>query len=107
MKPEKSQRIVNSLVDFFFPIHWKLKDRGVINWLVHRVSPLIVYIREFPEQDRQFHYEWSKLDTYDQLTDYYKHLRSMNDIRKTLTALSGKNIWMNKGGNGVEARCEK
>jgi SAM-dependent methyltransferase len=107
MKPEKSQRIVNSLVDFFFPIHWKLKDRGIINWLVHRVSPLIVYIREFPEQDRQFHYEWSKLDTYDQLTDYYKHLRSMNDIRKTLTALSGKNIWMNKGGNGVEARCEK
>ena len=107
MKPEKSQRIVNSLVDFFFPIHWKLKDRGIINWLVHRVSPLIVYIREFPEQDRQFHYEWSKLDTYDQLTDYYKHLRSMDDIRKTLTTLNGKNIWMNKGGNGVEARCEK
>jgi len=107
MKPEKSQRIVNNLVDFFFPIHWNLKDRGIINWLVHRVSPLIVYIREFPEQDRQFHYEWSKLDTYDQLTDYYKHLRSMDDIRKTLTSLHGKNIWMNKGGNGVEARCEK
>ena len=107
MKPEKSQRIVNNLVDFFFPIHWNLKDRGIINWLVHRVSPLIVYIREFPEQDRKFHYEWSKLDTYDQLTDYYKHLRSMDDIRKTLTSLNGKNIWMNKGGNGVEARCEK
>jgi SAM-dependent methyltransferase len=107
MKPEKSQRIVNNLVDFFFPIHWNLKDRGIINWLVHRISPLIVYIREFPEQDRQFHYEWSKLDTYDQLTDYYKHLRSMDDIRKTLTSLNGKNIWMNKGGNGVEARCEK
>jgi SAM-dependent methyltransferase len=107
MKPEKSQRIVNNLVDFFFPIHWNLKDRGIINWLVHRVSPLIVYIREFPKQDRQFHYEWSKLDTYDQLTDYYKHLRSMDDIRKTLTSLHGKNIWMNKGGNGVEARCEK
>ena len=107
MKPEKSQRIVNNLVDFFFPIHWNLKDRGIINWLVHRVSPLIVYIREFPEQDRQFHYEWSKLDTYDQLTDYYKHLRSMDDIRKTLEGLNGKNIWMNKGGNGVEARCSK
>jgi SAM-dependent methyltransferase len=107
MKPEKSQRIVNNLVDFFFPIHWNLKDRGIINWLVHRVSPLIVYIREFPEQDRQFHYEWSKLDTYDQLTDYYKHLRSMDDIRKTLISLNGKNIWMNKGGNGVEARCTK
>ena len=107
MKPERSQKIVNKLVDFFFPIHWKFQDKGIINWLVHRVSPLIVYIREFPEQDRQFHYEWSKLDTYDQLTDYYKHLRSMKDIQTTLEKLNGKNIWMNKGGNGVEARCEK
>jgi len=31
----------------------------------------------------------------------------MDDIRKTLTSLNGKNIWMNKGGNGVEARCIK
>ncbi|HOS47130.1 MAG TPA: class I SAM-dependent methyltransferase [Bacteroidia bacterium] len=107
MKPAKSQKIVNGLVDFFFPIHWALKDKGIINWLVHRVSPLIVYINLFPEQDKKFHYEWSKLDTYDQLTDYYKHLRSPKQIQSTLESLKGKNIWINKGGNGVEARCEK
>jgi ubiquinone/menaquinone biosynthesis C-methylase UbiE len=107
MPPEKSQKIVNSLVDFFFPIHWKLKDRGIFNWLVHRVSPLIVYMRLFPEQDYKFHYEWSKLDTYDQLTDYYKHLRTPAQINKKLTALQAKNIWINLGGNGVEARCYK
>jgi len=107
MKPAKSQKIVNGLVDFFFPIHWALKDKGIINWLVHRVSPLIVYINLFPDQDKKFHYEWSKLDTYDQLTDYYKHLRSPEQIQSTLESLKGKNIWINKGGNGVEARCEK
>ena len=48
MKPAKSQKIVNGLVDFFFPIHWALKDKGIINWLIHRVSPLIVYINLFP-----------------------------------------------------------
>jgi hypothetical protein len=64
-------------------------------------------MKEFPEQDRAFHYEWSKLDTYDQLTDYYKHLRTPEQIRKTLENLNAKEIWINKGGNGVEARCRK
>jgi len=107
MKPEKSQVIVNRLVDFFFPIHWALKDKGIINWLVHRVSPLIVYISLFPERDKKFHYDFCKLDTYDQLTDYYKHLRTPNQIKSTLTSLGGKNIWINIDGNGVEARCVK
>ncbi len=107
MKPEKSQVIVNKLVDFFFPIHWALKDKGVINWLVHRISPLIVYIKLFPERDKKFHYDFCKLDTYDQLTDYYKHLRSPKQIKNTLESIGGKNIWINTGGNGVEARCEK
>lgn len=107
MPPAKSQKIVNKLVDFFFPIHWKFKDKGIINWLVHRVSPLIVYIKVYPEQDYTFHYEWSKLDTYDQLTDYYKHLRTPGSIQKTLEGLGGKDIWINLDGNGIEARCSK
>lgn len=107
LKPQTSLKIVKKLVDFFFPIHWKLKDKGVVNWLVHRISPLIVYIQMFPEKDYKFHYDLAQLDTYDQLTDYYKHLRTPAQIRKTLEKLNGSNIWINLGGNGVEARCEK
>lgn len=107
MKPEKSQRIVNNLVDFFFPLHWKLGDKGIINWLIHRISPLIVYIKLYPDQDREFHYEWSKLDTYDQLTDFYKHLKSKKEILDILKKIGGKEIWINVGGNGIEARCIK
>ena len=61
----------------------------------------------FTDQDRAFHYEWSKLDTYDSLTDYYKHLRTPAQIKNTLEGLKAKNIWINEGGNGVEARCWK
>jgi SAM-dependent methyltransferase len=107
MKPTKSKKIVDSLVNFFFPLHWKFKNVFLVNWLIHRVSPLIVYMKDFPEQDQKFHYEWSKLDTYDQLTDYYKHLRTPKQIQNTLEKLGGKNIWINVGGNGVEARCVK
>jgi 2-polyprenyl-3-methyl-5-hydroxy-6-metoxy-1,4-benzoquinol methylase len=107
MKPEKSKKIVDSLVDFFFPLHWKLRNQTILNWLLHRVSPLIVYINLFKDQDRNFHYEWSKLDTYDSLTDYYKHLRTPSQIKNKLEQLGAKDIWINEGGNGVEARCKK
>lgn len=107
MKPAKSKKAVDALVDFFFPLHWSLRNLKPMNWLLHRVSPLIVYMNYYPEQDRNFHYEWSKLDTYDQLTDYYKHLRTPKQIQKTLEELGARNIWINVGGNGVEARAKK
>ncbi len=107
MKPVKSKKIVDTIVNFFFPLHWKFKDKPVFNWLLHRISPLIVYMKQYPEQNRDFHYEWSKLDTYDQLTDYYKHLRTPEQIRKTLEKLQAKKIWINEDGNGVEARGVK
>lgn len=107
MKPERSKKIVDALVDFFFPLHWNLRNNYPLNWLLHRISPLIVYINHFKDQDRNFHYEWSKLDTYDSLTDYYKHLRTPSQIKKTLEGLGAKNIWIHEGGNGVEARCTK
>lgn len=107
LPPKRSKKIVDALVGFFFPLHWAFRSISPLNWLLHRISPLIVYMKEFPEQDRAFHYEWSKLDTYDQLTDYYKHLRTPYQIRKTLESLNAKEIWINKGGNGVEARCLK
>jgi SAM-dependent methyltransferase len=107
MKPARSKKIVDGLVDFFFPLHWAFRKLKPLNWLLHRISPLIVYMNYYPEQDRSFHYEWSKLDTYDQLTDYYKHLRTPKKILQTLESLKAKNIWINTGGNGVEARATK
>lgn len=107
MKPEKSQKIVNSLVDFFFPWHWRFRNTPALQWLLHRVSPLIHFIYLFPDKDYKFHLELSKLDTNDQLTDYYKHLRTPKQIKNILQSLGAKNIWINEGGNGVEARCTK
>ena len=104
MEPLKSRSLNDKLVNFFFPLHWKFRNIKPLWWLVHRVSPLIEYIHEFPEKDYSFHHEWSRLDSYDSLTDYYKHLRTPEQIRKTLEGLKAKNIWINIGGNGVEAR---
>lgn len=107
MKAEKSQKIVDSLVDFFFPLEWRFRKNKTMTKLIKRISPIIMYYNELPEQDRSFHYELSKLDTYDQLTDYYKYLIKKSDLVSILKGLNGKNIWLNEGGNGLEARLNK
>lgn len=107
MKPEKSQRIINRLVKIFFPMHWAVKNNKVLYWLLIRFTPLFEYVREYPELSKEMHEEWCRMDTMDGLTDYYKHLRTMDQIRKELEKIGGKNIWVNRGGNGVEARCMK
>lgn len=107
MKPEKSQRIIHKLVDIFFPLHWAFRNNKVLYWLLIRITPLFEYVREYPALSKEVHKEWCRMDTYDGLTDYYKHLRTLSQIKQELEKLGGKNIWINRGGNGVEARCMK
>ncbi len=107
LKPQTSKKIVDALVDFFFPLHWAFRNIAPLEWLLKRVSPLITFMKPHPELSRQEHFEWARLDTYDSLTDYYKHLRTPEEIKKELEKLGAKNIWINKGGNGVEARATK
>lgn len=107
LKPQTSKKIVDALVDFFFPLHWAFCNIAPLEWLLKRVSPLITFMKPHPELSRPEHFEWARLDTYDSLTDYYKHLRTPEEIKTELEKLGAKNIWLNKGGNGVEARATK
>lgn len=107
LKPKTSKKIVDALVNFFFPLHWAFRNIAPLEWLLKRVSPLITFMKPHPELSRQEHFEWARLDTYDSLTDYYKHLRTPEEIKTELEKLGAKNIWINKGGNGVEARATK
>jgi ubiquinone/menaquinone biosynthesis C-methylase UbiE len=107
LKPEESKKKVENLVRFFFPLHWKYRNNRIMTILLNRISPCYIFIKNFPEMDHDFHYELTRLDTYDGLTDYYKHLRSEKQIRNILQELGGREIWTARGGNGIEARCRK
>jgi 2-polyprenyl-3-methyl-5-hydroxy-6-metoxy-1,4-benzoquinol methylase len=107
MKPAKSKKIVEQLVRFFFPLHWKYRNNKLATIFLNRISPCYVYLKTFPQMNYDFHFELSRLDTYDGLTDYYKYLRSADQIKKSLHELGGKNIEVWRGGNGIEARCIK
>ena len=91
----------------FFPLHRLVKHRTWMQMVLSRVSPLLTYYHAYPELNDQLQYEWALLDTHDHLTDYHKHFRTAEQIAILLSSLGALDIWVAKGGNGVEARCRK
>ncbi len=78
---------------------WRLRD----SLLKH--SPLIDYLELFPQLGNQLMAEWSVLDTHDALTDYYKHLRTREEIEECLHSHGLIDLTVTYGGNGIEARA--
>ena len=72
-----------------------------------RFSPIVDYHDAYPQLGPERLRIWATLDTHDTLTDYYKHLRSADEIRDTLSSLGMELIETAYAGNGVEARAHK
>jgi len=107
VSPSRGLSVTKALTKAFFPLHRAVKNAKPLQMLVSRFSPLLTYYHLFPQLNDRLQYEWAELDTHDSLTDYYKHLRSPRSVKSTLQALGSRNVWVQKGGNGVEARCQK
>jgi len=98
---------VSAIVTFFFPIHWFLRNTHYLPKILRRISPVIFYFGALNLKSKEQYFDWALLDTYDCLTDFYKHHRSLNQIKKYLVDLGAENIIVRKDGNGVEAFCQK
>jgi 2-polyprenyl-3-methyl-5-hydroxy-6-metoxy-1,4-benzoquinol methylase len=107
LPPRAGSRATEMLTDIFFPLHRVLRRHRTLQMMYSRLSPLLTYYQTYPQLDDRLQYEWALLDTHDHLTDYYKHLRNDRQIAATLAGLGGRDIWTNRGGNGVEARCRR
>ena len=75
-------------------------------WL-SRYSPLVDYYTDYPQLPRHILKQWCVLDTHDTITDFYKHLRSPEQIRQILSECGLEVIAVERGGNGVEARARR
>ena len=107
VSPATGLRVTKALTCAFFPLHRAARNLKPMQMLVSRFSPLLTYYHLFPQLNDKLQYEWAELDTHDSLTDFYKHLRTLGSIKSTLRSLGAQQIWAQKGGNGVEARCQK
>jgi len=107
MEPGKAMELVRRLHEVYFPLHWKWRKQKMLRKILYRFSPLTDHLDDFPALDPETQSEWSLLDSYDSLTDYYKHLRTPKQIRNILESLKAKNISVTPGGTGIVARAEK
>lgn len=105
--------VCKTLTACLWPLHsylWHSRTLPVIRRLRHhflRLSPLVDYHDAYPQLGPERLKIWATLDTHDTLTDYYKHLRSTDEIRDTLSSLGMDRIETAYAGNGVEARAYK
>ena len=107
MPSEKQLKYTRRLVDIFFSLHRAVSHVWLFQIILSRVSPIVTYYFTYPELNDRLQYEWALLDTHDSLTDWYKHFRSKNQIKRILTNLGAVDIEVAYGGNGVEARCRR
>ena len=99
--------IIETLVNIFFPIHRLIRKLPILQKIFSRISPIITYFHVYPELPENLQKEWSMLDTHDGLTDWYKHLRSLKQIKEILHNLQAISVNIKNGGNGIEARCKR
>ncbi|PYP70255.1 MAG: hypothetical protein DMD41_15275 [Gemmatimonadetes bacterium] len=107
LPPARAKRITDVLVDVFFPLHWAVRHVRPLQMLLSRVSPCLAYCHEPMALTREQHEDWCRLDTFDELTDRYKRLRTAGQIRRTLTALGATEIRVVRHSYLVEATCRK
>lgn len=107
LSPQRGLAATQKLTDVFFPMHRAARHSRLLQILLSRVSPLATYFHTIPQLEDRLQYEWALLDTHDVLTDYYKRLRTGPQLRSTLERLGATAIWVNKGGNGIEVRCQR
>ena len=104
MSPHQGMKATERLVDVFFPLHHAARRNRLAQMVVSRISPVMAYHHAYPELTPALQREWAMLDTHDSLTDWYKHYRTVAQIRRHLERLGLQDVVVGRGGNGVEAR---
>jgi len=100
-----------TLTNLLWPLHklfWKMRTLPLfprIRSYFIRLSPIVDYHDAYPQLGPERLRIWATLDTHDTLTDYYKHLRSADEIERALSAQGMIQIEAVYAGNGVEARA--
>ncbi|KAF0232875.1 MAG: 2-polyprenyl-3-methyl-5-hydroxy-6-metoxy-1 4-benzoquinol [Desulfovibrionaceae bacterium] len=103
--------VVRAVVNTLWPIHrmfWHLRAFPIMVRLRERfvkLSPVLDYHTIYPQLPPHILHEWAILDTHDNTTDHFKHLRAPEDTRRTLETLGLEGIVVERAGNGVEARA--
>ena len=107
-KVSNTLAFTQGLVNIWFPIHSVVGRRIFLYALLTRFSPIVTYFHVYPLLSKDAQRDWAVMDTHDSLFDFYKRLLTMVQLGRILEQLPNvSNIFLSKGGIGLEARFEK
>jgi len=106
LPPKISFFIVEKIYRFAFPF-FELSANRVYRKLLNIIFPIVFFDSEIPELPVEFRYEWGLLDTYDSLTDWYKHRESVNSISKKLRKVNFSHFQVSDVNGTVIGRAQK
>jgi hypothetical protein len=107
LPPAKSAAIVDRLVQVSLPLHRRVQRHRVLRSLLSRVSPVVSYYGVLSGLSDSQQTEWAQLDTFDSLTDWFKHFRTIASIRGSLSRLGLVDIECYEEGGVVVARARR
>ena len=103
---EKALLVSTKMYNIAKPFYQKSRNR-LYRKALNIIFPVVYFDYEIPELPNKFKDEWSILDTFDSLTDWHKHRRSVLQIDRSLRKLGLRDITCFAGGNGIVARARK
>lgn len=107
LPPALRFQVCEYLVTVFLPIHRAVRRRRWAQYVLSRISPITAYYHAYPMLPEHLQREWAVLDTHDGLADWYKHLRTKEQINAMLRQLGATDVEISLSSHGVEARCRK
>lgn len=110
LPPAQATKIALLMARALLPLHKRIRTMRGLWRLRHyliKVSPLVDHFDLYPQLGDEIGGEWCVLNTHDTLTDYYKHLRNVEQIQSCLASCGLTQIEAYYGGNGVEARARR
>lgn len=98
--PSSRLNATNRLYDRWAPLHRRFSEKSLFRVMLTRVSPIVYFSSEFPELSPEDREAWGRLDTFDSLTDWYKHRITRGRLMRIVEALDGSRIDLEAAGNG-------
>ncbi|MCA9191819.1 MAG: class I SAM-dependent methyltransferase [Planctomycetales bacterium] len=106
LPPKLQLHVTNRLTDIFFPIHWYFRKSPSLQRILRRISPINFYFGQF-NLPKNTLYEWSRLDTHDRNTDFYKHHVTKRRFEKFFHDLKYSTFKVSTGGTGYVCKAIK
>ena len=107
LSPAKGTKATNWLVDRLLPLHKKVARFRPAEILLNRISPITSHYAGYPLMSESDQIDWARLNTHDNLTDYYKHHITVRKLNSILVGLGATEISCGVMPYTVEIRCRK